>query len=66
MPEESKKQKLIRIEGELSCSECNKPLTFIGDTLNYINFSCECPKALWVLLKTDELKEAYWDRFKNS
>ena len=64
MPGKLKKRELIRIEGELGCSECNKPLKFIGDTLNYINFECECPESsLWVLLKTDELREAYWEKF---
>ncbi|HDZ54844.1 MAG TPA: hypothetical protein ENI19_00565 [Candidatus Nealsonbacteria bacterium] len=63
MPKKSEERKVIRIEGELSCPECRKPLKFIGDTLNYMYFECECPEEkMWVLLKTEELKEAYWSK----
>jgi len=64
MARKSKKIEPIRIEGELSCPRCRKPLRFIGDTLNYMNFRCDCPgnEGWWILLKTEELKEAYWNK----
>jgi len=64
MSEEPEELKFIirKIEKEKTCPECKKPLKFIGDTLNIIHFSCECPQKLWPWPKPDELKDAYWDR----
>lgn len=64
MARKPKKIEPIRIKGELSCPRCLKSLRFIGDTLNYMNFRCDCSgnEGWWILLKTEELKEAYWNK----
>lgn len=57
---------LIKIEGELACPDCRTPLKFLGDTLNIMHFGCDCPRRMWPLPKSDELKEAYWGKHEGS
>lgn len=58
------KAKIIMIEGERTCSECQTTLKFGGDTLHMILFVCDCPKRLWPVQKTLEMEEEYWQRNK--